>query len=204
MNKNKALLISSYFNKMFRSLPAACKFPDKLTYDKTAKFYRHGPGNEADMMNKPGIVVGYHKFIADIFDDGLDYDLYQKYLKKIYYLDKKAPKCHINSFDWSGKALLDTPVITVERDVAFDGMDVWNYFKVARVVKGAHSALLHQYAQVVDDVESVIPHCFTFGQFNLLFSMFRNMVFKSPEDEFHILDIEKFTSHVFVGELSCS
>lgn len=144
------------------------------------------------MLLDYGIIVGHHKFSAYIADGGLDYDYYNKYIRKTYYLENKIPRCYINSLSTAGDALTETPITLMDIDPQFDGMDIWNYFKIARGGKGTYTPMLRHYAKVVADVETGIPHCFGFGQFTLIFSMFRNMVFESSKDEFHLLNQKNF------------
>lgn len=197
----EAKLIRMTIDRHYRILPKACKFSSRLILNEKTTFHFHGPSTDETVLEDYGLVVGNHKFAAFVDHPGFDYDHYDKYLRKTFYLDNKIPRCYVNGTRVKADTLTDTPRYYNEPDWDSSAKDLWSAFKLAKCGKPpdlfAHCSKISKY------IEIGIPHCLSFGQFALIFPMLRNMKFANKSDEFRLLNPKKLDNFIYVGKLTC-
>lgn len=200
----EAELVTYLTNINYRILPKACKFSNNIVLGKNkTQMSFHGPQPKKSHFLVCALVVGSHKFFSYFSLPGFDYDFYDSYLRKNYYLDNKVPRCYKNADPDRTKSdcLSDNPLYYHQPDYYCKPMHLWAYFKIAMTTKA--DPFLTHCTKIVQDIETGIPHCLTFGQFATLFSLFRNMKFACKEDEFKLVNNQKLYDYIYTGKLTC-
>lgn len=197
----EAQLVSNLLDQNYRALPKACKFSNRLFLNEKINLYYHGESSNETISSDFGVTFLNHKFVSFIPSPGFDYQYYESYIRSSYYLDNKIPRCYINGNSNKSDTLTDNPMYYNTPNWQCSIEDLWDFFKLAKC--GKPPDVFKHCSTIAKDIENGIPHCFSFGQFILLFPMLRNMKFSKPEDKFHLLNPSKLFDHVYVAKLSC-